>query len=1023
MSYFIKPILFISMLAGLSSSVIAQDCGDANRALANQSLPEDFGDDFKPADSVTQLNSQDWQYFDSLSSPDGTRQLWVKFSLLLDNSGEPQLLFQNTRQFPFHADFLATLPQFRGLSADQINALIVNQQGRKALVGTVIYTERMDGHGEYGKPKWTAQFDLVSKDPLDAEQVNRIKKLLAKQVDPNFIAKYEYLPTPEQQVYVRQHEPEFRQLGIEIVSHAASEKPIIYSSGWSLGRIKRVKAEELDALVLAGEILPDHILVMDKAPSSVPPVAGIIVETESSPNSHVALFSKMSGGIFVYLKNCFSDPKWNAYETSNAFVFVAADGDSAISTISVQEGFKTEEVEKLKELSRFPAPEPPARNLEIREIRSLEKLSKSSVDFVGAKAANYSELLANMETGIVEVNGFAIPFYYYEKFLNTSTYGKQPLGEWVRKKLASIEPVDTPLHTIYENLAAIREVITKAKIDKSVLKPIVKAVNEHFPEATRIRFRSSSNVEDNPNFNGAGLYRSKGVDSDSEKSVAKGLRAVWASVFNDRAYMARRQFGFEEPSVSMGILVHPSFKGETARGVAVLKIPPHWSKESLVQAVFTGFPGEDLEVTNPPSGKVPESTRVEAQPHGDSPVVSTLVTTSELPIGRRVLTNEQYQKLFDAMSKFYLKWVDADKTIELDFEWKWMPDGPRVKQVREVPKPVSSRRPPVENPFILPFRNRALEADLGEDSDGLLLMKLKQKPIKASFGLFEFGKGLSERVPFESIEIGMWDGSTRRVSTSDLRSEFEQTEWEPTYPGADDEARMRKWTIYIPDADLRSLRIVATLPEYRKVGSDSPVATRPFFDVTDLELNAFALKSDFPHLKNASQDDDLGPGSDTVRWRLIGAPSIKVETSQRQAYDQSVNFDGEGLSIQVEGTSSFGGYDKTFFYKSIKKTQVEGVTTELLVFSDSTAMYYAPAHHNFSWQYIFDLTKAENLTPRQEAEIEALGGRYLIVESFLSDNQGDGQPPTYNVKVSDEAGKSRSLGRVKGVANPPMRGL
>jgi len=60
----------------------------------------------------------------------------------------------------------------------------------------------------------------------------------------------------------------------------------------------------------------------------------------------------------------------------------------------------------------------------------------------------------------------------------------------------------------------------------------------------RVRFRSSSNSEDLPNFNGAGLHTSTSAElGDPERTVANALRVVWSSLWNTRAYEERLNAG------------------------------------------------------------------------------------------------------------------------------------------------------------------------------------------------------------------------------------------------------------------------------------------------------------------------------------------------------------------------------------------------------------------------------------------------------------------------------------------------
>jgi hypothetical protein len=87
---------------------------------------------------------------------------------------------------------------------------------------------------------------------------------------------------------------------------------------------------------------------------------------------------------------------------------------------------------------------------------------------------------------------------------------------------------------------------------------------------TRLRFRSSSNTEDLPGFNGAGLYLSlSGALNDPERPIERAILSVWASLWNSRAYDEREYGNIDQARVAMGVLVHPAFRSERANIVAI----------------------------------------------------------------------------------------------------------------------------------------------------------------------------------------------------------------------------------------------------------------------------------------------------------------------------------------------------------------------------------------------------------------------------------------------------------------------
>jgi hypothetical protein len=154
-------------------------------------------------------------------------------------------------------------------------------------------------------------------------------------------------------------------------------------------------------------------------------------------------------------------------------------------------------------------------------------------------------------------------------------------------------------------LTQVRDAIRAHPVDPALLAQVEERARAAFGQA-RFRLRSSSNTEDLPGFSGAGLYTSiSAALGDPDRTVAEGLRLVWASLWSDRAYDERELGNVDQGQVAMGVLIHQAYDGvERANGVAVSRDignPIHASVHYLdAQA------GE-ASVTNPAPGVVSES--------------------------------------------------------------------------------------------------------------------------------------------------------------------------------------------------------------------------------------------------------------------------------------------------------------------------------------------------------------------------------------------------------------------------------
>jgi pyruvate,water dikinase len=235
-------------------------------------------------------------------------------------------------------------------------------------------------------------------------------------------------------------------------------------------------------------------------------------------------------------------------------------------------------------------------------------------------------------------------------------------------------------------LEKIRVSIQKSNSLPPTIVTGIRKLLEKYPAKTRIRLRSSTNNEDLPEFNGAGLYESKGFNSkDNDDKLKVKILAVYSSLWSDRAFEEREFFGIDHLKVGMSILIQEAFQKEAANGVIVTTL----TSTGKVQIIVNSQSGEHS-VTNPEENILSESFTINPE---SGTIEKTYSESSLSPVFIGNKANElQLKQLQEATLKLHNQFtkqrVDAgDKNkYGIDIEFKIMHEKGKnklyFKQVR-----------------------------------------------------------------------------------------------------------------------------------------------------------------------------------------------------------------------------------------------------------------------------------------------------------------------------------------------------
>ena len=381
---------------------------------------------------------------------------------------------------------------------------------------------------------------------------------------------------------------------------------------------------------------PRDVVVYETLPNDLPRVAGIVTTVPQTPLSHVNLRAIQDRVPNAFIRDALDNDDINDLIGSHVHYEVTEHGYQIRAATRA-------EVDAHYASSRPVAEQTPQRDLSVTSITPLSQVGFEDWTAFGVKAANVAVLgTLDLPEGTVP-DGFAVPFYFYDEFMKANG-----LYDDIETMLADHD-FQTDFDTQESELKKLRKAIKNAPVPDWITEALT-AMHASYPEGQSLRYRSSTNNEDLPGFNGAGLYDSKTQhpDETEEDGISKSLKQVYASLWNFRAFTERDFHRIDHKAAAMGVLVHPNYSDELANGVAVSFDPIY---DTADRYYVNSQIGEDL-VTNPDAHSVPEEILL-----ADGYYI-VVATSNQAPRGQLLMSRGQLLQLRDHLEVIHDKFAE-----------------------------------------------------------------------------------------------------------------------------------------------------------------------------------------------------------------------------------------------------------------------------------------------------------------------------------------------------------------------------
>lgn len=623
----------------------------------------------------------------------GTRRLG-KYMVPAAPSSRLPTVFSDANSYRLHYCLMSTgfAPLFPGLTTADHARLILTHAGREFYAGSV-YELQGEGPARFGFSIETA---IRPDEMLPAETVYTVYRHLSDRFAPGELG---YVPrgTLQEETAAGWTDPPFEVLTLED-SEVGYE---VYTPGIAYGRVRTSSGEAQSGFGW------QDIVVFDEVPADWEGVlAATVTGQRQDVLSHLNVLAGQRG-----TPNFFVDDAVDAFaQFEGQLVRIEADAGNYTLRAATQA-----EAEEHWQLHRPAATVENPAEYDHVELDAFTEIPTDTAEEralarsrFGAKTVGLATLSRLIDPSQQTV-GLGVPFHWYGEFMAGNEWlvdlGDGPAMHSYADTIAAWledEAFRTDSAVREERLARLRsEMQTNGVVPPALVEALHERIVTVFGSDTvMVRIRSSSNAEDTPTFNGAGLYDSTSAcaaDSlpgaeagasacdpgQERRTLERGLAQVWSSLWSYGAFEERDFYQLDHASIAMGATISLRYEDEAVNGVAFTGNPADPQETSFTVNAQVG----EVDVVAPTPGVTAELSLLTIA-GGEVVEIERVVASTLVSSGQHVMSDAQLELLGRVMAELRESYpidyeVEGAVAPILDLEFKITDhDELVIKQIR-----------------------------------------------------------------------------------------------------------------------------------------------------------------------------------------------------------------------------------------------------------------------------------------------------------------------------------------------------